>query len=103
RRTTNSSNWEPMFIFYFQRAVDEDLRLARQINTLCDALTDVIDGRESFVTELDMLVGRFVPKKMAEFMKETRGKDIPNLMKLHILGRKFELRSREKNLFIEKL
>ncbi|GJR26838.1 hypothetical protein Tco_1103070 [Tanacetum coccineum] len=41
--------------------------------------------------------------KMAEFMKETQGKDIPNLMKLQILGREFELRAREKDLFIEKL
>ncbi|GKE10816.1 hypothetical protein Tco_1414367, partial [Tanacetum coccineum] len=47
-------------------------------------------------------VDRFVPEKMVEFMKESQDKDTPNLMKLHILGREFELRAREKNLFIEK-
>ncbi|GKD62598.1 hypothetical protein Tco_1300107 [Tanacetum coccineum] len=71
RRTNNSPDWEPMFILYCRRAMNEDLR--------------------------------FVPEKMAEFMKETQGKDIPNLMKLQILGREFELRAREKDLFIEKL
>ncbi|GKC66713.1 hypothetical protein Tco_1099311 [Tanacetum coccineum] len=46
---------------------------------------------------------RFVPKKMAEFLKETQGKDTEKLMKLQILGREFDLRAREKNHFIEKL
>ncbi|GKC20569.1 reverse transcriptase domain-containing protein [Tanacetum coccineum] len=103
RRINNSPDWEPMFILYCRRAMNEDLRLERHINALCDALTDVIDERENFVGELDMLVGRFVPEKMAEFMKETQGKDIPNLIKLQILGREFELRAREKDLFIAKL
>nr|GEW43959.1 hypothetical protein [Tanacetum cinerariifolium] len=44
-----------------------------------------------------------VPEKMAEFMKEIQGKYIHNLMKLQILGREFELRAQEKNLFIRKL
>ncbi|GJZ68570.1 putative reverse transcriptase domain-containing protein [Tanacetum coccineum] len=57
----------------------------------------------TFVGELDMLAYKFVPGKMAEFMKETQDKDILNLMKLLILGREFELRAREKDLFIEKL
>nr|GEV52023.1 hypothetical protein [Tanacetum cinerariifolium] len=94
---------EPQFIYYYERAKIDDLRLARQINALCDTLTNVIDGRGTFVGELDTLAYKFVPRKMAEFMKETRDKDIPNLMKLQILGREFELRAREKYLFIEKL
>nr|GEX23810.1 hypothetical protein [Tanacetum cinerariifolium] len=53
----------------------EDERLARQINALCDGLTDVIDERENFMDELNTL----------------------------ILGREFELRAREKDLFIENL
>nr|GEU45608.1 protein NYNRIN-like [Tanacetum cinerariifolium] len=81
--------------------MSDDLRLARQINALCDALTDVIDGKESFVVELDMLVGKFVPRKMAEFMMH--GKDILNLIKLQILRREFELRAHKKDLFIDKL
>nr|GEV79325.1 putative reverse transcriptase domain-containing protein [Tanacetum cinerariifolium] len=59
--------------------------------------------RENFVAELDMLVSKFMPGKMAEFMKETLNKDVPNLMKLQILGREFESRAREKDLFIKKL
>nr|GEX65558.1 hypothetical protein [Tanacetum cinerariifolium] len=85
------------------RAMCEDQRLAWQINALCDTLTDVIERRKNFVAELDMLVLKFMPGKMAEFMKETLNKDVSNLMKLQILGREFELRAREKDLFIEKL
>ncbi|GKB17405.1 hypothetical protein Tco_0851328 [Tanacetum coccineum] len=79
--------------YFVGRAMSDDVRLARQINALCDTLTDVIDGRESFVAELDMLAHKFMPGNMAEFMKGTQGKDIPNLMKLQILGREFELRA----------
>ncbi|GJS39083.1 hypothetical protein Tco_0564126 [Tanacetum coccineum] len=67
---------------YYERAKLDDIRLARQINALCDTLTNVIDGRWTFVGELDMLAYKFVPGKMAEFMKEMQDKDIPNLIKL---------------------
>ncbi|GJT05920.1 hypothetical protein Tco_0840382 [Tanacetum coccineum] len=84
--------------------LDDVQREAKErINTLCDTLTDVIDERWSFVGELDMLAYKFVLGKMAEFMKETQDKDILNLMKLQILGREFELRACEKDLFIQKL
>ncbi|GJZ40718.1 hypothetical protein Tco_0587604 [Tanacetum coccineum] len=88
---------EPQFIYY-ERAKIDDLRLARQINALCDTLKNVINERWSFVGELDMLAYKFMPGKMVEFMKETQDKDISNLMKLQILGREFELRAREKDL-----
>ncbi|GKD71112.1 hypothetical protein Tco_1325202, partial [Tanacetum coccineum] len=99
----SSPDWEPQFILYCERAKSDDVRLARQINTLCDTLTDVIDRRWGFVGELDMLAYKFVLGKMVEFMKETQDKDILNLMKLQILGREFELRACEKDLFIQKL
>nr|GFA07747.1 hypothetical protein [Tanacetum cinerariifolium] len=86
-----------------RRVVADDVRLARQINVLCDTLTDVIESKESFVAELEMLGGKFVSRKMAEFIKDMLNKDVPNLMKLQILGREFELRATEKNIFIEKL
>nr|GEV71919.1 hypothetical protein [Tanacetum cinerariifolium] len=76
RRTVNSVDWEPQFILYCQRAMGDDVRLARQINALCGTLTEVIKEKENFVVELDMLAGKFVPGKMAEFMKEMLGKDI---------------------------
>ncbi|GJX44900.1 hypothetical protein Tco_0261576 [Tanacetum coccineum] len=83
--------------------ISEDLRLAREINALCARATAIVDERKSFVDELDMLAGRHVPGKMPEFMRQAQGKDIPNLMKLQILGREFELRAQEKGVFIEKL
>nr|GEU96221.1 hypothetical protein [Tanacetum cinerariifolium] len=86
-----------------RRLQSEDLRLAREINALCARVTIIVDERENFVDELDVLVGRSVPDKMAEFIKQVHGKDIPNLMKLQILKRKFELRAQEKGIFIEKL
>ncbi|GKB27871.1 hypothetical protein Tco_0867272 [Tanacetum coccineum] len=73
--------------------ITEDLRLAREINALCARMTAIVDQREMFVDELDMLARRHVPDKMVDFMKQVQGKDIPNLMKLKILGREFEMRA----------
>ncbi|GKB43227.1 hypothetical protein Tco_0888169, partial [Tanacetum coccineum] len=81
----------------------KDLRLAREINALCDRLTIVVDEREAFVDELDMLPEKYVPGNMVGFTKQVQNKDIPNLMKLQILRREFELRVQENELFIEKL
>nr|GEW01125.1 hypothetical protein [Tanacetum cinerariifolium] len=102
-RAVNTADWEPQFFLYRQRAIGEDKRLAWQLNALCDTLTYVIKRRENFVSELDMLVLKFVSRKMVEFMKETLNKDVLNLIKLQILGREFVLRAREKDLIIEKL
>nr|GFB64374.1 hypothetical protein [Tanacetum cinerariifolium] len=82
RRIVNTPDWEPQFIFRCHREINEDLRLAREINALLARVTAIIDEREMFVDELDMLVGKHVPDKMVEFMKQVQGKDIPNLMKL---------------------
>ncbi|GKA84807.1 hypothetical protein Tco_0806461 [Tanacetum coccineum] len=75
RHVVNSPEWDAMFIFYCRRAISEDLRLAKDINVLCARLITIIDERENFVDELDVL----------------------------ILRREFELRAQEKELFIEKL
>nr|GEU77108.1 hypothetical protein [Tanacetum cinerariifolium] len=53
--------------------------------------------------KLEVLSYKFVQGKMVEFMKEIQDEDVTNLMKLQILGREFELRAREKDLFIQKL
>ncbi|GKC46003.1 hypothetical protein Tco_1063725 [Tanacetum coccineum] len=100
RRAINSLEWEDMFILYCRRAISEDLRLAKEINGLCASLTTVIEEREHFINELDVLVDRFMPEKTAEFLKETQNKDTK---KLQIQRREFELRAREKNLFTKKL
>nr|GFC49512.1 hypothetical protein [Tanacetum cinerariifolium] len=78
---------EPQFIYYCERSKLDDIRLARQINALYDTLTTVIDGRWPFITGLEVLSYKFVPGKMVEFIKEIQDKDVPNLMKLQILGR----------------
>nr|GEV16852.1 hypothetical protein [Tanacetum cinerariifolium] len=93
-RAINSLEWEDMFMLYCRRAINDDLRLVREINALCAGLTAIIEERDNFVDELEVLVDRFVPKKMAKFMKETQGKDTPNLMKFQILKRESELRAR---------
>nr|GEW33132.1 hypothetical protein [Tanacetum cinerariifolium] len=59
------------------------------------------EGDANFVNELEVLVGKLVPEKMCEFLKANQEKDMPNLMKLWILEREFELRAHEKNLFIK--
>ncbi|GJX74497.1 hypothetical protein Tco_0313092 [Tanacetum coccineum] len=87
------SEFEPQFILRCHREITEDLRLAREINALCARVTVIVDQREMFVDELDMLAGRHVPDKMGDFMNQVQGKDIPNLIKLQILRREFELRA----------
>ncbi|GJW95981.1 hypothetical protein Tco_0175653 [Tanacetum coccineum] len=103
RQAACSSEWEDMFILYCHRAIAEDSRLVREINGLCDGLTVMIEERELFIGELETLLDRFIPDIMCEFLKETQAKDTDKLMKLHILGREFEIRALEKNCFIEKL
>nr|GEX97400.1 hypothetical protein [Tanacetum cinerariifolium] len=71
-----------MFILRCRREIAEDLRLAREINSLYACVTAVIDERENSKDELDVLASRRVLEKMAEFMGVVQGKDIPNLMKL---------------------
>ncbi|GJR46963.1 hypothetical protein Tco_1315066 [Tanacetum coccineum] len=101
--TVNSSDWSVMFIHHCRREISKDLRLSQKINALCARLTDIVVERERFIDELDRLVRRAVPERMAEFMKEVQNKDMPNRLKLQILSREFELRAREKDIFIEKL
>ncbi|GJW14759.1 hypothetical protein Tco_0018892 [Tanacetum coccineum] len=50
--------------------ITKDLRLAREINALCARVTAIVDEKEMFVDELDMLAGKHVPDKMAEFIKQ---------------------------------
>ncbi|GKD78259.1 hypothetical protein Tco_1340880, partial [Tanacetum coccineum] len=70
RRSVNSPDWEPQFILCRRGEIAEDVRLEREINTLCAHVTAIVDERESFVDELDMLAPKFVSVKMAEFMKQ---------------------------------
>ncbi|GJT87672.1 hypothetical protein Tco_1069389 [Tanacetum coccineum] len=71
RRAANSPEWEAQFILYCHRAISEDSRLAREINDLCARVTSIIEERESFVDELDVLAERHVQEMMAKFMRET--------------------------------
>ncbi|GKE60368.1 hypothetical protein Tco_1510735 [Tanacetum coccineum] len=103
RRSVNSSDWVPQFILRCHREISNDVRLVTEINALCARLTVIVDERANFVNELDMLEPEFVPVKMAELMKQILDKDIQNLIKLQILGTEFEVRAREKEIFIQKL
>ncbi|GJU38848.1 hypothetical protein Tco_1191805 [Tanacetum coccineum] len=105
RRAVNSSEWEDMFILYYRRAVSEDVRLAREINALCVGLTAVIEEKENFVDELDVLVDRFVPEKMDVFMKESPEEKISqSCMKFAgFWVWEFDLRALEKNLSLRSL
>ncbi|GKE38240.1 hypothetical protein Tco_1461645 [Tanacetum coccineum] len=73
RNSANLLDWEPQFILRCRREITEDLRLVREINALCARVTAIIDQREMFVDELDMLAGRHVPDKMDDFMKQIQG------------------------------
>ncbi|GJZ41597.1 hypothetical protein Tco_0588483 [Tanacetum coccineum] len=71
RRSVGKSDWEPQFILRCRREISEDLRLARKINALCMRLTAIVDKREVFADELDMLAGKYVPDKIAQFTKQS--------------------------------
>ncbi|GKE39038.1 hypothetical protein Tco_1462443 [Tanacetum coccineum] len=61
-----------LFILRCRREISEDLRLAGEINALCARVIAIVDERESFVDELDMLAGRHVPGKRC-FHREAEG------------------------------
>ncbi|GJS37337.1 hypothetical protein Tco_1159484 [Tanacetum coccineum] len=103
-------NWLDMMIVYCQKFADEHRDFSLRVNRLVGEMNEACSDRIAFVREFRSVSGTLlktlgsrVPKKMDEFMGEVQAKDIPNLMKLQILGREFELRAREKDLFIEKL
>ncbi|GKB03820.1 hypothetical protein Tco_0831963 [Tanacetum coccineum] len=75
QRTANSLKWEPMMILYCRRAIAEDYRLAREITKIYGQLAAVIEEKDHFIQEWDVLVGRRVLEKTAKFMKETQAKD----------------------------
>nr|GEW02735.1 hypothetical protein [Tanacetum cinerariifolium] len=73
--------------------------------SICDELRCAIssaDWDRQFILYCQRAMGED-QRKMPEFIKETMNKDVSNLMKLQILGSEFELRAREKDLFIKKL
>nr|GEV12612.1 hypothetical protein [Tanacetum cinerariifolium] len=61
RHVTMSSEWEDMFMLYYRRAIDEDEKLVRAINGLCDGLTVVIKEKENFIDELGLTGGFSLP------------------------------------------
>ncbi|GJT10191.1 hypothetical protein Tco_0857233 [Tanacetum coccineum] len=103
RQSANSTEWEDMFILYCRRAVVVDMRLAGAVSKLCREITVVNRGKDQFVEELDTLVGWFMSEKTSQFVKETQTKDMEKMIELHVVAREFQLRAREKKVFIEKL
>ncbi|GJQ91293.1 hypothetical protein Tco_0002432 [Tanacetum coccineum] len=80
-----------------------DNKVMKGLPRLCGEVVDVVSERAQFLQELDSLLGRLVPEKMAEFLRETQRKDTERMLQLQILGRETELRAREKENFIQKL
>ena len=70
RRTSNSVEWEPMFVLYCKRSVTEDYRIAREITRVSGEVNNVVIERAKFHDELDSLGTHHVPAKMAEFFLE---------------------------------
>ena len=103
RATTRSRNWEPMFVLYCRRLMNDDYRIGREINRVAAELNLVVTQREDFIGELDDLGTRHVPTKMAEFMREIQAKDKETVEHLRILEREMELNAQKKLAFIEKL
>ncbi|GJR70069.1 retrovirus-related pol polyprotein from transposon TNT 1-94 [Tanacetum coccineum] len=101
--TVGSLGEEEAMILYCRRSIIEDSRLAKETNKLCGEMVDVVEERAQFLQELDALLGRLVPEKMVEFLRETQSKDTERMLQLQISGRESELRAREKELFIQKL
>nr|GEU38628.1 hypothetical protein [Tanacetum cinerariifolium] len=129
-RDFGGRNWLDMMIVYFDEYAYEQREFVRRFNGLISEMNEACPDRMAFVQELRSVAGESVPAKivvfleemmnkqgsrewqladlvregkMTEFMKEMQDKDIQNLMKLQILGREFELRAREMDLFIQKL
>nr|GEY00269.1 hypothetical protein [Tanacetum cinerariifolium] len=61
RRSVDTTDWESQFILHCRREIAEDIRLESEINLLCMRLTAIVDEKEAFADELDMLVGKYVP------------------------------------------
>nr|GEY28395.1 hypothetical protein [Tanacetum cinerariifolium] len=77
KEAAQSDDWVEMLVLYCWRSVDEDFRVAREINKLCD--------------------------ETSEFLKETQAKDDESLRQLEALARETEAMARKKCIFIEKL
>nr|GEY01415.1 hypothetical protein [Tanacetum cinerariifolium] len=70
RQAANKPEWEDMFILYCHWSIIEHYMLDREINRVCADVANVVDKRDEFLQELDTLVGRNVPEKTTEFLKE---------------------------------
>nr|GEV19895.1 hypothetical protein [Tanacetum cinerariifolium] len=81
----NEGREEPQFIYYCERSKLDDIRLARQINALCDTLTTVIDGIWPFITELEMSLMRNIDDQMYLKKGPGCGRDPSNCNLLHEL------------------
>nr|GEW72143.1 hypothetical protein [Tanacetum cinerariifolium] len=63
-------NKQTKFILRCRREISKNLRVTREINALCARLTAIVDEKEAFADELNMLAARSMLGKMDEFMKQ---------------------------------
>nr|GEV19144.1 hypothetical protein [Tanacetum cinerariifolium] len=99
-----SDDWVKMLVLYCWRSADENFRVARVINKLCEEVAAANEETGYFIQELDAVLGWVVEtQKTFEFLKKTQAKDDERLRQLEALARETEARAREKCIFIEKL
>nr|GEX88114.1 hypothetical protein [Tanacetum cinerariifolium] len=63
----------------------QDYGIARQINMMAAEVNNVNIQRERFIEKLETLGTRYVPEKMAEFLREIQRKDDETVANLRIL------------------
>nr|GEX29190.1 hypothetical protein [Tanacetum cinerariifolium] len=92
-----------VIVFGCHWSIVEDYRIARQINGAAAEVNNVNIQKERFIEELETLGTRYVPEKMAEFLREIQRKDDKTVANMRILTGEMELNVRKKDVFIKKL
>nr|GEV26440.1 hypothetical protein [Tanacetum cinerariifolium] len=70
-----SDDWVEMLVFYCWRSIEEDFRVARVINKLCEEVAATNEETSYFIQDLDDVLGWVVvTQKTSEFLKDTQEK-----------------------------
>lgn len=103
RAAANSYQWEDMLKLYCQTSAIEYIRLAREINAVCMKVNDKNRERSILIEELETCVGKRLPQKPAQFLRELQNKYDRKVLELHILATKMELGNKEIDVLIQRL
>ena len=103
RATAKSNEWEDMLSLYCQASAVGYIRLAREVSELSMKMNAKNRERGILIAELATYVGQRVPQKTAQFLMELQYKDEGKVMELEGLAADMELRSKEIDVFIQRL